>query len=48
MSEIGILGIGFRVRYLVYGDGVVICLYKVVYEVCFMLYGIKYVGLEYK
>lgn len=41
------LGIGSRVRHPAYGDGVVIRLRKAVYEVCFMLYGIKHVGREY-
>ena len=41
------LGIGSRVRHPAYGDGVVIRLRKAAYEVCFMLYGIKHVGLEY-
>lgn len=48
MSETGTLGIGSRVRHPAYGDGVVIRLHKAAYEVCFMLYGIKHVGLEYK
>ncbi len=30
-----------------YGDGVIIRLHKVAYEVCFILYGIKAVGKEY-
>lgn len=42
-----ILGIGSRVKHPAYGDGVVIRLHKAVYEVCFMLYGIKNVGREY-
>ena len=48
MSETGTLGIGSRVRHPAYGDGVVIRIHKAAYEVCFMLYGIKHVGLEYK
>lgn len=48
MSETGTLGIGSRVRHPAYGDGVIIRLHKAAYEVCFMLYGIKHVGLEYK
>lgn len=48
MSETGTLGIGSRVRHPAYGDGVVIRLHKAAYEVCFMLYGIKHVGLEYQ
>lgn len=42
------LGIGSRVRHPAYGDGVVIRLHKVSYEVCFILYGIKQVGREYE
>ena len=41
------LGIGSRVRHPAYGDGVIIRLHKIAYEVCFMLYGIKQVGKEY-
>ncbi|NRB49290.1 MAG: hypothetical protein HRU41_16555 [Saprospiraceae bacterium] len=48
MTETGTLGIGSRVRHPAYGDGVIIRLHKAAYEVCFMLYGIKHVGLEYK
>ena len=48
MTETGTLGIGSRVRHQAYGDGVIIRLHKAAYEVCFMLYGIKHVGLEYK
>ena len=42
------LGIGSRVRHPAYGDGVVIRLHKAAYEVCFMMYGIKHVGIEYE
>ncbi|HFA48377.1 MAG TPA: hypothetical protein ENJ95_05085 [Bacteroidetes bacterium] len=42
-----ILGIGSRVKHPAYGDGVVIRLHKVAYEVSFMTYGIKMVGKEY-
>ena len=41
------LGIGSRVKHPAYGDGAVIRLHKAAYEVCFMQYGIKMVGLEY-
>ncbi len=47
MSTSDTLGIGSRVRHPGYGDGVVIRLHKAAYEVCFMLYGIKHVGLTY-
>ena len=42
------LGIGSRVRHPAYGDGVIIRLHKVSYEVCFILYGIKQVGRDYE
>ena len=42
-----ILGIGSRVNHPAYGQGVVIKLHKIAYEVCFMTYGIKNVGKEY-
>ncbi len=42
-----LLGIGSRVKHPAYGDGVVIRLHAVAYEVSFMLYGIKMVGKEY-
>jgi hypothetical protein len=48
MSEKTTLGIGSRVRHPAYGDGAVIRLHKVAYEVCFMLYGIKMVGRDYE
>ncbi|HMQ49109.1 MAG TPA: hypothetical protein PKA00_16585 [Saprospiraceae bacterium] len=41
------LGIGSRVRHPAFGDGVIIRLHKMVYDVCFMLYGVKQVGKEY-
>lgn len=41
------LGIGSRVKHPAYGDGVVIRLHKMAYDVCFMLYGIKEVGRTY-
>ena len=42
-----LLGIGSRVKHPAYGDGVVIRLHAVAYEVCFMVYGIKNVGKDY-
>lgn len=42
-----ILGIGSRVNHPAYGQGVVIRLHKIAYEVCFVTYGIKSVGKEY-
>jgi DUF438 domain-containing protein len=42
-----LLGVGSRVKHPAYGDGVIIRLHPVAYEVSFMLYGIKNVGKEY-
>ena len=42
-----VLGIGSRVNHPAYGQGVVIRLHKIAYEVCFMTYGIKNVGKDY-
>ncbi len=42
-----VLGIGSRVKHPAYGDGVVIRLHKIAYDVCFILYGIKQVGKAY-
>ncbi|HJW28696.1 MAG TPA: hypothetical protein VJ508_05525 [Saprospiraceae bacterium] len=42
-----ILGVGSRVKHPAYGDGVIIRLHPVAYEVSFMVYGIKNVGKEY-
>ena len=41
------LGVGSRVNHPAFGDGVVIKLYAISYDVCFMLYGIKQVGKDY-
>lgn len=41
------LGIGSRVKHPAYGSGAIIRLHKAAYECCFMLYGIKHVGLDY-
>ena len=41
------LGIGSRVKHPAYGEGVITRLHVVVYEVCFIQYGIKSVGKEY-
>lgn len=43
----GVLGVGSRVKHPAFGDGVVIRLHPAAYEVTFMLYGIKQVGLTY-
>ena len=42
-----LLGIGSRVNHPSYGQGVVIRLHKIAYEICFMTYGIKNVGKDY-
>lgn len=42
-----VLGVGSRVKHPAFGDGVVVKLYKAAYDVSFMLYGIKSVGLDY-
>lgn len=48
MSEENLLGIGSRVNHPAYGEGVVIEIDVAAYKVCFITYGIKYVGKEYK
>jgi len=49
MSEtaVNILGVGSRVKHPALGEGVVIRLYKIAYDVCFFTYGIKQVAKEY-
>ena len=42
-----LLGIGSRVKHPAYGDGVIIRLHPVAYEVAFMVYGLKNVGKDY-
>ena len=42
-----ILGIGSRVKHPAYGDGAVVRLHPVAYEVCFMQFGLKMVGKDY-
>ncbi len=48
MAEQQLLGIGSRVKHPAYGDGVIIRLHKVAYDVCFMVYGVKQVGKDYE
>lgn len=43
-----ILGIGSRVRHPAFGDGVVIKLHKIAYDVCYVEHGIKQVGKDFK
>lgn len=42
------LGVGSRVKHPAYGDGVIVSLNNVGYQVCFIQYGIKTLGKEYK
>ncbi len=43
-----ILGVGSRVRHPAYGDGVIVGVTNVAYQVCFIQYGIKPLGRDYK
>ncbi|MBP7273721.1 MAG: hypothetical protein KA974_07755 [Saprospiraceae bacterium] len=42
-----ILGVGSRVKHPAFGEGVIIRLHQIAYDVCFMTYGVKSVGKEY-
>ncbi len=42
-----LLGVGSRVKHPAYGDGVVIGIDVAAYKMCFMHFGLKYVGKEY-
>jgi hypothetical protein len=42
-----LLGIGSRVKHPAFGDGVIIRLMPVAYQICFMVHGIKLVGKDY-
>lgn len=42
------LGVGSRVKHKAFGDGVIIRLHGIVYDVCFMTYGIQQVGKHYE
>jgi hypothetical protein len=42
------LGVGTRVNHPSFGDGVVIYVDVIAYKVCFIQFGIKHVGKEYK
>jgi hypothetical protein len=46
-TAIKVLGVGSRVKHPALGDGVIIKLYKIAYDVCFFTYGIKQVAKEY-
>ena len=41
------LGIGSRVNHPAFGQGAVVRIHSAAYEVCFMQFGLKMVGLEY-
>lgn len=41
------LGVGSRVKHPAYGDGVIIGISSVAYQVCFIQYGIKPLGRDY-
>lgn len=43
-----ILGIGSRVRHPAFGDGVIVKLHKIAYDVCYIEHGIKQVGKDFK
>ncbi len=47
-EENQILGVGSRVNHPIHGNGVVIGIDVAAYKVCFIQYGIKHVGKEYK
>lgn len=48
MSSENILGVGSRVKHPAFGDGVVIYVDVAAYQVCFIQFGIKLVGKDYK
>ena len=47
-SSATILGVGSRVVHPAFGQGVVIRVHQMAYEVCFVSYGIKPVGKQYR
>lgn len=42
------LGVGSRVKHPAYGDGVVIAIDLAAYKICFIQYGIRHIGKDYK
>ncbi len=48
MEENQVLGVGSRVNHPIHGDGVILEVDVAAYKVCFIQYGIKHVGKEYK
>jgi len=47
MNDNTTLGVGSRVRHPAFGDGVIIKIHQVAYDVTFMIHGIKSVGKDY-
>lgn len=48
MDSNSILGVGSRVKHPAYGDGVIIGVTNMIYQVCFIQYGVKTLGRDYK
>lgn len=48
MSTEKILGVGSRIKHPAFGDGVIIYVDVAAYQVCFIQFGIKLVGKDYK
>ena len=48
MQSTVLLGVGSRVKHPAYGNGVIIKVNKVAYDVCFITYGIKPVSKDYE
>jgi len=48
MSEHETLGIGSRIKHPAYGDGVIIGIDVAAYKICYIQYGIKHIGKDYK
>lgn len=47
MDKERLLGIGSRVKHPAFGEGVIIRLHAIAYDVCFLHYGIRQVGKDY-
>jgi hypothetical protein len=47
INNTDILGVGSRVKHPAYEKGVIIRVHKAAYEVCFVMYGIKELGIGY-
>lgn len=48
MSSSEILGVGSRVKHPAYGEGAIVFVDVAAYKVCFMQFGLKHVGKDYK